>query len=145
MCLFLIHRRILKKEGKNTVSHFLVHCGEARTKLYGPSSEALFATAKLGPNFLVRSSEATFIAARLSPSPQRRALRCCEVCLCRNEGTLLRGEATRIPTPINTHGCPFFSLHPFFVRPFVSCSCLVCVFLQISSRPRLLGLSRILC
>ena len=96
MCLFLIHWRILKKEGKTTVSHFLVHCGEAcfaavegnnfstsplvrrcearfvAAKL-GPnflvrSSEARFAAVKLGPNFLVRSSEATFIATRLNPS-----------------------------------------------------------------------------
>ena len=79
MCLFLIHWRILKKEGKNTVSHLLVRHDEAcfdaaEGNKFSASplvhrGEACFAAVRLGPNFLVCSSEATFAAVRLSPSP----------------------------------------------------------------------------
>ena len=79
MCLFLIHWRILKKEGKNTVFHLLVCHDEAcfaaaEGKFFSASplanrGEACFTAVRLGPNFLVCSSKATFAAARLSPSP----------------------------------------------------------------------------
>ena len=127
MCLFLIHWKILKKEGKNTVSHLLVYRDEAsfaasegNNFLTSPlvrCGEACFPAAKLGPAFLFRSSEAIFTAARVSSSLQRRALFCCEVYLYNSEGTLRRSEATHIPTLINTRGCPFFfpSTHFLFV------------------------------
>ena len=72
---FLIHWRILKKEGKNIVSHLLVHhdkaCLAVAERNYLSASplvrhgEARFSATRLGPNFLVRSSETTFAAARL--------------------------------------------------------------------------------
>ena len=40
---------------------------------------------------------------------------------------LFRGEATHIPKPYKYPRLSFFPL-PIFVCPFVSCSCLVCVF-----------------
>ena len=117
MCLFLIHWRILKKEGKNTVSHLLVCRGEA-----------CFVAAE-GNNFsaspLVHRGEAR---TKLSGLQQRSDLRRCIVWLRCSKGTLCLGEATRIPPSINTCGWPIFFPPPVFVQPFVSCSCLVCVF-----------------
>ena len=140
MCLFLIHWQILKKEGKNTVSHLLVCRGKAsfaasegNNFLTSPlvrCGEACFPAAKLGPTFLFRSSEAIFAAARLSPSLQRRALFCCEVYLYNSKGTLRRGEATHIPTLINTRGCPYFfpPLNFFFFCDPLSPALVWCAF-----------------
>ena len=85
----------------------------------------------LEANPQVRSSEARFAVARLWTSPQQRALPRRVVWICRNEGILCCGETTHIPRVYKYQWLSIFFLHPFFMRSFASCSCLMCLFCRL--------------
>ena len=112
-----------KKKKKTQCPYFLVRHNEAcfaateGTKFLASPlvchGEARFAAAKLGPNFLVHNSEVTFVAVRLSPSPQQRALR-------RSKGSFTAAKRLVFQASINTRDGHFFPLNVFWCAPFVS-------------------------